>query len=704
MRWRTRDDLVLAVGAQRADDEREVDLRRRRRVRPRAHRGAPRASATNSPGSSASARTSGRRRSLRAPPTACSRVATPASASEFGERLAPVRERGLDDAPHRSASAGAGDPRERDERRVDVAAAGGTPCGETGWKPASARVELDEHRHGAVRLRRAAPRRSGRRPRAAPSRTSARAMGTRDRASRRRAASRRCTGRLATSFVGGGLERRRDRGASASPNTRSTFVARRRARRASGRSSAAVELDRVHERARGRRGSAVSTPRPGPTSSTTSSGSSSASRPITPRMFSSTRKCWPSAFFGRDGSRRGANAAAAFACDRAPRAPRRSSPRASASTASVCTTFAGSFAPARGRGCGARYGLSVSTRIRSAGTRAAASRSVGGLRVRDVAGERDVVAALERRLEQSSGDEKQWRITVPAERGERARRSPSLRLAGVDHDRQPELVGERELRVEEPPLLDRASRSVRNAVEPGLADRDGLRMREQLAELVEPAGLRRRRLVRVDAERRVRRPSCALGDRERGAARVDPGADRDDPRDAGGARALDERRRGSVARVEVRVRCRSRGAVVGASMRGKSGGAGAMPVARGVQPVGDRVPADARPARAERREDPRRRLREVRRRARRRRRGGRRRGRRATRRARPRAPRPWRAATAPCASTWRLRPRTTSQIRSSAPVRSNASSRARDVVAERPSSSARPASRRAARARSVPSR
>ena len=50
-----------------------------------------------------------------------------------------------------------------------------------------------------------------------------------------------------------------------------------------------------------------------------------------------------------------------------------SSPRASASTASVCTTFAGSFRRPR-TGCGARYGLSVSASRRSRGTSGTHSR------------------------------------------------------------------------------------------------------------------------------------------------------------------------------------------------------------------------------------------------------------------------------------------------------------------------------------------
>ena len=69
------------------------------------------------------------------------------------------------------------------------------------------------------------------------------------------------------------------------------------------------------------------------------------------------------------------NAAVAFASICSARAAA-SSPRASASAATVWTTKAGSFGRPR-RGCGARYGLSVSARRRSAGTAAAASRSSG---------------------------------------------------------------------------------------------------------------------------------------------------------------------------------------------------------------------------------------------------------------------------------------------------------------------------------------
>ena len=91
--------------------------------------------------------------------------------------------------------------------------------------------------------------------------------------------------------------------------------------------------------------------------------------------------------------------------------------------------------------------------------------------------------------------------------------------AGVDDDGQAELGGERELPLEEPAL--RVARGVVAVeVEPGLADRDGLRVREQLRELVEPTRL-------LAAAWCGWMPSAhadavlAPGDRERRAAGVD---------------------------------------------------------------------------------------------------------------------------------------------------------------------------------------
>src|SRR5262249_49716328 len=89
-----------------------------------------------------------------------------------------------------------------------------------------------------------------------------------------------------------------------------------------------------------------------------------------------------------------------------------SSPRAAASAVTVCTTYAGSFGLPR-TGCGARYGLSVSARMRSPGTRAAASRSSGAFGyvtfpANDTYHPRSSAGAS------SDGEEKQCRITVPS--------------------------------------------------------------------------------------------------------------------------------------------------------------------------------------------------------------------------------------------------------------------------------------------------
>ena len=291
-----RHDLVLAVVAQRADDEREVDLRGgAARVS-----GARSASATNSGGVELlGAHVAGSRPIASSAVGRRARSATPASSSEFGERLAAVRERRLDDALHARESGGQAGAAERDERRLDV-----RPRPEhRRARPDGSRAlrgELDEHRDGAVRLRRGLREEAvgdlalhhhapGLDRAGSPSRlstTSGVAM---------------LYGRLATSFVGAGVERRRDRAASASPKRSSTFVAAAQPL-AELRLERAVELDGVDagdavgEVARsGRRARARSRAR-------RRRRASSASRPITPRMFSSTRKCWPSSFFGAHAS------------------------------------------------------------------------------------------------------------------------------------------------------------------------------------------------------------------------------------------------------------------------------------------------------------------------------------------------------------------------------------------------------------------
>src|SRR5204863_3033294 len=120
-------ELVLAVVAQGADDEREIDLRRRRSF----HRSAA-ASATNSGGVRASARVAGSRPIAASATAARARVASPASSSEFGS----VLRRCANAAPtsrFNSAYSG-GRPRRRKATRADSTFGRGRNTGrETGW-------------------------------------------------------------------------------------------------------------------------------------------------------------------------------------------------------------------------------------------------------------------------------------------------------------------------------------------------------------------------------------------------------------------------------------------------------------------------------------------------------------------------------------------------------------------------------------------
>ena len=123
-----------------------------------------------------------------------------------------------------------------------------------------------------------------------------------------------------------------------------------------------------------------------------------------------------------------------------------------------------------------------------------------GLRIRRVAGEGEVPAALDAcreqlRLREAVHDDG---AVVRAQH----RLGVGVRGAGVDDDRQTELRGERELRREEAALLVLRVAAV-VVVEPGLADRDRLRVVEQGAELADALRLGRRGLMRVDPERRV---------------------------------------------------------------------------------------------------------------------------------------------------------------------------------------------------------
>ena len=86
-----------------------------------------------------------------------------------------------------------------------------------------------------------------------------------------------------------------------------------------------------------------------------------------------------------------------------------------------------------------------------------------------------------------------------AERGECGRRLDA-RLTAVDHDRQPELVGEPELGVEQGTLLGQRAGPVM-AVEPSLAHGDGPRTAEEPPKVGDPVRLRGGCLVGVDPQR-----------------------------------------------------------------------------------------------------------------------------------------------------------------------------------------------------------
>src|SRR5262249_38100116 len=104
-----------------------------------------------------------------------------------------------------------------------------------------------------------------------------------------------------------------------------------------------------------------------------------------------------------------------------------STPRTSASVASVWTTYAGSFVRPRSA-CGARYGLSVSARRRSAGTAFAASRSSGAFGYVTFPAN-ETYQPRSSAAGSSAGEEKQCRTTVPSKRRSVARVSSSA--AGV---------------------------------------------------------------------------------------------------------------------------------------------------------------------------------------------------------------------------------------------------------------------------------
>ena len=185
-------ELVLAVGARRANDEREVDLRRRRaRSRPRAPSGAPRIGRRKLLGPHVAPRPTGQRLD--------SRLARrdPSERERVRECLAPVRERSLDDAL--DLRRGPGAIRRNATSAESTFGRGRKTSRETGWRPvrsAASWTSTETAPYAFVD----GPRRTGPRPRAAPSRTTSRSAP----ASRLSATSgvAMLYGRFATSFHG----------------------------------------------------------------------------------------------------------------------------------------------------------------------------------------------------------------------------------------------------------------------------------------------------------------------------------------------------------------------------------------------------------------------------------------------------------------------------------------------------------------------
>ena len=214
-------------------------------------------------------------------------------------------------------------------------------------------------------------------------------------------------------------------------------------------------------------------------------------------MFSSTRKCWPSSFFARD--------------------PHAGSPKHAAALQLDLPPELGGVLAARlrERGDGVHderglVALAAHRLRREVGAVGLGEDAVGRhlrrgeaqvdrLRERRVAGERDVPAALERRLEQVRRGEAVQHDRA-GEVGERSERV-GVGRARVDDGGLAGLGGDVELLREEAQLLV-ARRVVAEPVETGLPHRDRARVREQLAHLGDVGVGRVARLVRMDAEDR----------------------------------------------------------------------------------------------------------------------------------------------------------------------------------------------------------
>ena len=577
---------MQAVVPSRPDDEREVDLRSC--DGPPGPHSSSSESRRNSPGSAPRRARRGLRPSSASAASGALAVGDAGELERVGERLAPVRERGLGDAPGALELGAPGlRPAEGDERRVDVgrrpearsrhrmeARALDGQLEDAPTPPRSPSCPASEEAVGDLPLHHHAPELDGRQaPRALSTTTGVATL----------------YGRLATSFAGGG-SKPVCRSASASPKTSSTFSqpCEPFAKRGLERSG------RARPHARARRG------RPGTPSTPRGRGRSRArcrqprarpafrSRGGCSRRRASAGPALVSAGCSRQGEERG-GVLLDLLLERAA-----SSPRASARAATVCWTNAGSFRLPR-TGCGARYGAVGLGEQPLGGDPCRRPAELRRLRVGHVACEGHVPAVLESRLEQrrtrrSSGGRRAGRRGSARELRDRVR----LGGARVDDEGLPDLGSELRLRAEAPTPA-------------GLAARDRGSDRARSRRRPPPSGASRSSRSSSTSRSPTDPASCgwspsaantpasSLAESQRRPAGLDAGSNRDHPLDpcrcARSRTAPASSNASRCACVSIIVRrlaaaaARAHAAAVGASTRGKSGSAGSIPLAATVFPA-----------------------------------------------------------------------------------------------------------------------
>ena len=332
-------------------------------------------------------------------------------------------------------------------------------------------------------------------------------------------------GRFATSFVAPGASAARSSCERVAEVRARRSAARRAARPARGSSerSSSTAWTRATRSAR----YVVRTPRPGPISSTTSSALELGEPADDAEDVLVDEEVLPERLLRRRRSRQ-AEGARRVRVDLRRRARPASSPRASRATATVCDDVAPARSACPRTGCGARYGESVSARIRSAGTcaprrggrpRSGTSRCRRTRRSSRARAPRRAAAAT-----RSSAGRRCRRTTASGPRSVSSSAAREWITTG-----SPTLRGELELRVEERGAALRAARSrgkKSSPISPTATDASDVRR----ARSSSSSRARRRRpgadgcpSDRVDAV-------LAPGDRERARARVEARADREDPR------------------------------------------------------------------------------------------------------------------------------------------------------------------------------